>query len=233
MIILDYNKRRAKILVVEDDTIVALDIKNILKSLNLKITKIAQDYNSALNSIRIEKPDLILIDIKLKGKQTGIDIARKICAIEQFPIIYLTAANDEQTIKKAIQTNPISYLIKPFKTQELKSNILLGIYKIRKLKKRPTENLDIGFGYIYNYEKDKLFYKKEPINLSSNETSLLKILIEANYEIVIFDEIEKRIWPNYTVSKSSLRTLIYRLRKKLKYELIETVQKVGCRLKKE
>ncbi len=70
------------------------------------------------------------MDINLKNSKDGIETAKEIQKIENIPIIYLTAYSDENTIERAIKTNPISYLLKPFKREELKSTILLGLYKI-------------------------------------------------------------------------------------------------------
>ncbi|QDF30177.1 response regulator [Halarcobacter anaerophilus] len=226
---------RSKILIVEDETIVALDIKKTLENLDFEITNTVTNYNSALNSVRVNKPDLILMDINLGQKYDGIDTVKKIHAIEKIPVIYVTAFTDEQTIKRAIQTNPVSYLVKPFKRDELKSNILLGLYKISKENNdyKNIIDVDIGLGYYYNYKENRLLYKEMPIKLSNNENLLLRILIEANNKVVTFEELEERIWPNNEISDSTLRTLVYRLRSKLEHRLIETVQKVGCRLNKD
>ncbi|QKF83254.1 DNA-binding response regulator [Halarcobacter ebronensis] len=223
---------RAKILIVEDETIVALDIKKILQSLNFEVTGTATNYNAALNSVRVNKPDLILMDINLGKGLDGIETIKKIHLNEKIPVIYITAFTDEKTISRAIQTEPVSYLIKPFKRDELKSNILLGIYKNSKKSQlyKNLVDLDLGLGYYYNYKTNKLFFKEMPINLSKNENLLLRILIEANNNVVSFSELEQRIWPNSTISDSTLRTLVYRLRSKLEHKIIETIQKVGCRL---
>lgn len=223
---------RSKILVVEDETIVALDIKKTLESLNYEVTNTVTNYNNALNSVRINKPDLILMDINLGDNKDGIDTIKKIHTIEKIPVIYVTAFTDEQTIKKAIKTNPVSYLIKPFKREELKSNILLGLYKNSNASKKykNLKDVNIGLGYYYNYQEDKLFYKELPIKLSKKEATLLRILINAENRVVKFEELEEMIWPNSEISDSTLRTLIYRLRSKLEHKLIETIQKVGCRL---
>ena len=226
------NMSKAKILVVEDETIVALDIKKTLQSLEYEVTATATNYNAALNSVRLNRPDLILMDINLGKGIDGIETMKKIQVNDKIPVIYITAFTDEKTISRAIQTEPISYLIKPFKRDELKSNILLGLYKSSQKSHlyKNLVDLDLGRGYYYNYKNNRLFFKEMPIKLSKNETLLLRILIEANNNVVSFDELEKRIWPNSEISDSTLRTLVYRLRSKLEHKIIETIQKVGCRL---
>ncbi|WP_321312767.1 response regulator [Halarcobacter sp.] len=232
---MENNQTSPNILVVEDQTIVALDIKKTLESLNFKVTAIASDYNTALNSVRINKPDLILMDINLGSGKDGIETIEKIHTIEKIPVIYITAFSDEITIERAIKTEPICYIIKPFKREELKSNIQLGLYKIKKETKENVspKEIHIGLDYYYNFQENNLYFKNFPISLSKKENLLLRILIEAENKIVPFKEIEERIWPNTEVSTSTLRTLIYRLRSKLEHKIIETIQKVGCRLSKE
>lgn len=223
---------KAKILIVEDEMIVALEMKRCLEKLNFEITNMAKNYNTAINSVRINKPDIILMDINLKNSKDGIETTKKIHSIDKIPVIYITAFCDENTINRAIETNPVSYLIKPFKREELKSNILLGLYKKSQNNKSysNTSNINLGLGYYFSYDKNQLFYKELAIKLSIKENLLLKILIEARGKIVPFEELESFIWPANIVSKSTLRTLIYRLRSKLEYKLIETISVVGCKI---
>lgn len=118
-----------KVLIVEDETIVALEIKKVLEKLDFIVTDMATGYDSALESVKRTKPDIILMDIDLRDDKDGIDVAKQIQKTNNIPIIYTTAYSDEKTLNRAIETNPVTYLIKPFKRDELKSNILLGIYK--------------------------------------------------------------------------------------------------------
>jgi DNA-binding response OmpR family regulator len=222
-----------KILIVEDESIVALDIKRALQKLEYEVVGIAKNYKNALKVFHEEKASIIFMDINLKNSEKdGIDTAIELQKIRNVPIIYLTAFSDENTVKRAIQTNPISYLVKPFKTEELKSTILLAQYKMNQ-----SNHLEInancrslGFGYYFNEKDEILYFENIYIKLSPNEKHLLKILLDANGAIVPYKDIEYLIWPNEPVSQSSLRTLVYRLRTKLEYKLIETIHSAGCRL---
>jgi DNA-binding response OmpR family regulator len=222
-----------KVLIVEDEGIVALDLKRQLEKLGFEVTNLAYDYSTALNSVRVNKPDIILMDIKLESSsKDGIEIAQKIQTIEDIPIIYSTAFSDENTIQRAIKTNPVSYLVKPYNKEEIKSNIILGLYK-RNQEKKSYDNknrVHIGYGYFYDFLTNKLYYQEKFIKLSSRENLLLRILIKAKGNYVEFSEISSQIWLNGSVSDSTLRTLIYRLRSKLEYKIIETTTNFGCRL---
>ena len=122
--------QKEKILIVENESIVALEIKRTLEHFNFEVTDIAFDYKSAISSALSNKPDLILVDINLGKGKDGIEVVKKIQTFYDIPIIYLTAFCEDKIINKAIKTKPVSYLIKPFKREELKSNIIIALNKI-------------------------------------------------------------------------------------------------------
>lgn len=223
---------KIKVLIVEDEAIVALDIKMTILKLGFKVTNCVTNYDDALHSVKTNSPDIILMDINLKNSKNGIETAKSIQKSKNIPIIYLTAYSDENTINKAIETNPISYLLKPFKREDLKSTILLGIYKVHNTNKSIIHDkcVNIGFDYYYDLYNETLYYKTAPVRLSLNERKLMTILVEAKGAIVSFREIEYLIWPDTAVSDSALRTLLYRLRAKLEYKIIETIPSTGCKL---
>jgi len=222
-----------KVLIVEDETIVALDIRQVLLSLNLIVSNIVTNYYDAIKEVQKDEPDLILMDINLQSQKDGIQTARDIQKIKNIPIIYLTAFSDEETINRAIETNPLHYMLKPFKRAELRSNIQLALYKIEKRKNHPAYKkhfFNVGNGYYYDTQNEGLYYHDMPMKLGVKERKLLSILISAKGNIVSFNELVYEIWPDELVSDSTLRTLIYRLRTKLEHRIIETIPAFGCKL---
>ncbi|MEH2225488.1 hybrid sensor histidine kinase/response regulator [Nostoc sp.] len=119
----------AKILVVEDEAIVAKDLQFRLKKFGYTVPAIASSGEEAIN-IAIEiSPDLVLMDIKLKGSMDGIEAAAEIYKRLDIPVIYLTAYADENTLERAKITEPFAYLLKPFKERELQTNIEITLTK--------------------------------------------------------------------------------------------------------
>jgi len=227
---------KLKILIVEDETIVALDIKNALTQLDYHVTNIAINYDDAIQSVKEDEPNIILMDISLSESKDGIETAIAIQKIKNIPILYLTAFSDDDTIDRAVKTNPIGYLIKPFKREELKSTIHLGLYKLEQSnnEKINHEYKHIGDNYYYDLKAKKLYYKQKYIKLGDKESLLLNLLITNPSENYIpFSDLECQIWPNELVSNSALRTLLYRLRTKMNPDLIESVPYLGCKMKKE
>lgn len=220
-----------KVLIVEDETIVALDIKSAIKKIGFQVTGTVTNYDDALNSVKNNAPDIIMMDINLKNSKDGIQTAKDIQKLKNVPIIFLTAYSDDETIKRAVETNPVGYLIKPFKREELKSTLLLALHKV-KPKKTPvnSELKYLGERFYYDEKNGNLYCEDMPMKLSSNEKKLLELLYNAKNSIVSLEDIEYNIWPAETVSQSSVRTLIYRLRTKLDHKLIETIPSFGCKL---
>lgn len=118
-----------RILIVEDENIVALDIRNRLTKSGYVVIGIAATGESAVKQAFETLPDLILMDIQLKGVMDGIEAASRIRSLKSIPVIYLTAHSDRATLERAKITEPYGYIIKPFDDRELHTTIEMGLYK--------------------------------------------------------------------------------------------------------
>jgi CheY-like chemotaxis protein len=132
-----------KILIVEDERILALGLKKKLEKLGFKVTATVSTGEDAIKSVKTDKPDLILMDIVLKGEMDGIDAAKLIISLHDIPVIYLTAYADDETINRAAQTYPYGYLMKPYKERELKANIDMALQKFQHEKESLMDFEDI------------------------------------------------------------------------------------------
>ncbi|MDF5731197.1 MAG: response regulator [Rhizonema sp. PD38] len=131
--------KNTKILVVEDEGIVAKDLQNRLKKVGYIVPAIASTGVEAIHQAAEILPDLVLMDIKLKGDIDGIEAAWEIHNRWSIPIIYLTAYADDSTLERAKKTQPFGYLLKPFKERELYTTIEIALNK-DKLEKQLKEN---------------------------------------------------------------------------------------------
>ena len=118
-----------KILVVEDEVLIARDLQSSLGKLGYEVPEIAISGEEALQKAAEIQPDLVLMDIHLKGDMDGVDAAAHIQNRSQTPLIYLTAYADEPTLQRAKLTQPYGYLLKPFQERELKTTIEIALYK--------------------------------------------------------------------------------------------------------
>ena len=120
----------AQILVVEDENIIALDIQNRLKTLGYSVPTIASSGEEALQKATAWHPDLVLMDIVLKGDMDGIDAAERLVMLN-VPVVYLTAYADMQTLQRAKTTGPFGYLLKPFTDRQLQTTVEIALHKHR------------------------------------------------------------------------------------------------------
>jgi diguanylate cyclase (GGDEF)-like protein/PAS domain S-box-containing protein len=120
-----------RVLVVEDETIVSMDLQNSLKCLGYEVVGAAVSGPEAIAKAEASRPDLVLMDIILKGEMDGVQTAETIHARLGIPVIFLTACADEKTLHRAKVTEPFGYMIKPFEERELHSHIEIALYKHR------------------------------------------------------------------------------------------------------
>lgn len=222
-----------KILVVEDEQIVSFEIESALDLLGFETIRSAKDYDEALKITKKLKPDIIIMDINLeKSKKDGIDTVKEIkLLLPNIPIIYLTAYSDDNTLDRAMQTNPCAYLIKPFKREELKTTIKIALNNnIQKDMKKNNSIKNLTNGFYFDINKQILYKNNIPLKLSKNEKNLLILLIEANGNIVSFEDIERNVWSDKIVADSTVRSLIHRLRCKIDPKLIKNHLGIGCQL---
>jgi signal transduction histidine kinase len=116
-----------KLLIVEDEEIVAFDLEDILKSLGYKVSAIVASGEEAIAVCTTIKPDLVLMDIMLKGDMDGTQAAEVIKKHFNIPVIYLTAYGDTRTLDRAKTTEPFGYLVKPFEERELYTAIEIAL----------------------------------------------------------------------------------------------------------
>ncbi len=122
------DSEKVKILVVEDNPVVAEDLKETLTRFGYDVVGVADNGQSALEYAKELHPDLALLDIHLKGDMNGIEVARILRELYAFPFIYLSAYSDQATFEEAKITRPHAYLIKPFNDKELRLAIELAIF---------------------------------------------------------------------------------------------------------
>lgn len=121
--------QETRIIVVEDESIVAEDIKRSLENMGYTVPAVASSGEEAVTRAEELQPDIILMDIVLRGKMNGIEAAGRIHSELNIPIIYLTAYADEKILQQAKLTEPFGYIIKPFEEKELHSVIEMALYK--------------------------------------------------------------------------------------------------------
>lgn len=117
------------ILIVEDEPLIAEDIRHFLGNINYSVAGIAHTSIRALDYLATRNPDAVLLDISIKGDMDGIQIGEIINAKYQIPFIYLTSHSDEATIARAKHTLPYGYIVKPFDERDLLTSLEMAIFR--------------------------------------------------------------------------------------------------------
>src|SRR6056297_2856488 len=123
--------RKEKVLIVEDERIIALDLKKRLERFGFPAPEIVSNGEEALTAAESLRPDIILMDIMLGGPIDGIDAAKTVKEKLNIPVIFLTAYSNENTLDRAKEAEPYGYILKPFKERELYTTIDIALYKFQ------------------------------------------------------------------------------------------------------
>ena len=130
---------KVKILIVEDELIVSMEISDLLEELGYEVLNAVTNYDDAVSCLISDEPDIALLDIQLEGEKDGIDLAHYIKENMNMPFIFLTSLADPRTINYAKTLNPNAYLVKPFNQDDLYTSIELAVYNFNDLSKDKIE----------------------------------------------------------------------------------------------
>lgn len=169
-----------RILIVEDEFIIAEDLKLQLEKLGYSVIGVANSYDKALLLLRKDEPDLMLVDIKLKGEKDGISLAAKVKEAYNFPLIFLTSHADRKTVERAKKVHPDAYLIKPFEREDLFTSIEIAFanYVQKMAGEKESKNLDTESSAVLD---DSIFVKKDHLLIKIRFADLEWIKAERNY----------------------------------------------------
>ncbi len=169
------NQSPQKILIVEDETVIALEIEEHLERFGYEVVSHVTCGEDVLEEVKEHHPNLVLMDINLKGNITGIDAARQLRSFSNIPVIFLTAYGDKKMLEDAKQVSPHGFLTKPFRSQELNASIELGLMR-------------------YKTEEDLRIKQEHFKNLAKKNTDTLQATIPDLMEILLENPIHEKLW---------------------------------------
>jgi len=193
----------ANILIVEDNPTIAMDIRLNLEAGGFDIVGAAASGNRAIDILESKQVDIILLDINLNGEMTGIDLAHVIEEKYNIPFIYLTSYSDELTLEKAANTYPASYIVKPFKENDLIPAVTMALTKSKAKLKNELLHLDI-------------INKKSVNNITKSEYNVMKGIWNAKNTQQIATDLN--VSPNTT--RTHIKNIYSKLQVHSKTELI-------------
>lgn len=173
--------KKVKILIVEDELIIGDYLRENLEKMGYLVSGIATDYPSAIHFIHTETIDLAIIDIKIEGGKTGIDIARYIRDhSRKIPFVFLTSFIDNDTIDKAKETNPAGYLTKPFIFSSVHSTIKIALHNTKAREKEEMITFYEGTRSLFVNRYDILFIESEHVYSNIVTVNKKKVLVRSS-----------------------------------------------------
>jgi len=198
---------KTNVLVIEDESIVSRDIQQSLKKLGYNVVGSAATGEKAIELAKELLPDIVLMDIMLKGKKNGIEAAAEIKKELNIPVIFLTAYADEATLTKAKVTEPYGYIIKPFKEVDLHTSIEMSLYKHGKQKEIQKER-DMLFSIVESKEGNDFFFVK-------SNSKLVKLNVDDIYYI---EALKDYVVINTMKTRYTIHSTMKDIEQKLSYD---------------
>jgi len=219
----------SNILIVENEEVTALSLEKFCRKLGYNVIKKVNNYDDALTIIHHERPNLILTDIAINGKKSGLDIAIKAEELYGISTIFITAYYSEEILKQAKHINFHGYIIKPYKENELEATIKLALYQIEKDRGYSERYIDLC-NYTFDMKTLKLFNEKKEVHLSKKAKRLLYFLANHINQVQSYSEIIDYVYEGDSVSIDTLRHLIQRIRELIDKECIKASRNIGYSL---
>lgn len=226
------------VVIVEDEVITQRYLQDILINNNVNVSGCFDNALDTFESLKNIKCDMILMDINIKGSMDGIQLSKKILDKYTFPIVFITAHNDDATLEELLELAPYGFIGKPFSSKEILVTLKIAYKRYLTHTEsckvtNSSEPTDIIINEYYRYSRNVsvLYYDGQAIKLNKKQGQLLEILSKNINHIVGYDTLISELWEDDTVADSTLRTLVYSIRKLLPDLPIVSHSKVGYSLK--
>lgn len=224
------------ILIVEDEFISLVYLSSILKSFGINSVFKASCTDEALEIVKNNNINLAFVDINIKGSIDGIKCASLINLEYFIPIIFQTAYKDTATINEAKNENIFGYLIKPFEASDVEATLNVAISSMNRLKninnikedlEKKSIKLNLGEDFIYNFKEKTLTFRNNFIKLTKKESRVLDILCRNCNKAVSYENIKNIVWADTTISDTTVRDIVSRIKKKIPHINIKNISSFG------
>lgn len=222
-----------KIMIVEDEMLTVRYLQGIVEKLGISVCASFDNGEDVLELLKTMPCDMILMDINIKGNLDGLETTRIILQRYQIPVIFITAYNDQETLNRALDLAPYGFIAKPFTQYDIEVGIRFGFKRFMVEHRADTYQkeehaIQLSKSFWFDVDTGILMRYNYPMKLNAKENLLLKLFLEHRNQMISTSEIESYVWNDDIVSNTSVRTLVYSLRKIFDGEVnIETLPKQG------
>lgn len=185
-----------RILIVEDEPFIAENLQEMLSIFGHENTEIANSANQAIKAIKTSRPDLVLLDVKIKGDQDGIELGGIIKEQYQLPFVYITSYSDKETVNRAKHTQPLGFIVKPFTKDDVYAAIEVALFNKNRIAVKGSTNI-LASSNPTTYNNDSIFIKKKGMLEKVKYEELLWIEAAGNHITVKVEDGRE-----YTIRKS-------------------------------
>ena len=212
--------KKLKVLIVEDEPIIRVFLKSLVKNSGHEVVALVANGEDALDIINTKELDLIFMDINIDGTLDGISVVRQMRTKSKPLIYFISAYNDLETIEDAMSTYAYSYITKPIKEEDI--HVAFITAKKHANRDMQTDEVFLANDLIYSKQNKELYLENELVKLSKIEKKLIDLFMRNFNSIVTVETIAYSVWEGREVSLSTLRGAIAGLRKKLPSLELET-----------
>lgn len=226
------------VVIVEDEAITQRYLQDILLQQDVQISGCFDNAIDTLEALGQIECDMILMDINIKGAMDGIQLARKILESYTLPIVFITAHSDDATLEELLELAPYGFIGKPFSSKEVLVTVQIAFKRFavqtasisRAIPKESASRIMIGNFYGYSTEQQVLYYDGQAVKLNKKQGLFIELLVQNINTTVRYDTLIAYLWKDDFVSDSTLRTLVYSVRKLLPDLPIVSYSKIGYAL---
>jgi len=213
-----------RILILEDETILAISMQEFLEDLDYDVIHFV-NAEDAFDSIYEGAFDLLLLDVKVSGPMNGFKLLSTLRKNQiLIPAIFITSLNNIEDLTQGYKCGCCDYIRKPFDLAELKLRIEQVIQT--QCFQSSDEIIELPYSYKYDTKKMKLFLKNKKIGLSKRETSMLELLIKNRGAVVSYEMFWESVWGEW-IEPTNIRVQVGTLRKKLEKNFIQNIRGLG------
>lgn len=204
-----------KIVIVEDDALIAYQIEACAIKLGHEILGSFDEAIDTLEFVAHHKPDFVFMDIELKGLMDGIQCARELKANYEVPSLFVTSHDAAEIVEEAASVHPLNFLTKPFTDKNIEISLTLAQTALHKMQNRRKSSMVSLGEYSFNFEYNILKLKDNIVKLTTKEIKLIALLFKNLGNTVSNEEILNQIWDNKAPSAAAFRKHISRTNEKL------------------
>ena len=232
-------KLPGKFMIVEDELITQRYLSDILRKYDICDIVCHDNAKDALAAAKKDHFEMIIMDLNIKGPVDGLVLAKQILELYNVPIVFITAYTESDILEEMLDLAPYGFIAKPFSSVDVEATLQIAYQRFLAFEcalkefepEEDNEITKINNKYVFEKKSGRLYQNNIPVKLSLKQNRLIEILVDHKNEVVSHEILFSMIWEDKSVTASSLRTLVYTVKKILPDLPIASHSKVGYTIK--